>query len=64
MAIAFTFDLTWLWVLMGVGAFLTVVATFVYAMTTQPQHTRQRHPIPGPVRLAGSQESTGVRAAA
>ena len=35
-----TGDLTWLWVCMGVGAFCTIIATLMYALTAEP---RPRH---------------------
>jgi hypothetical protein len=69
-AIAYTIDLTWLWVLLGVGAFLTVIATFVYAMTTQPRRPRQLRPDSGQLpdgsheRLDPGQTADSLRAAA
>jgi hypothetical protein len=43
-----TFDFTWLWVCMGVGAFLTIIAAVVYALTGErrPRHRKTRAPWP------------------
>jgi hypothetical protein len=35
-------DFTWLWVMVGIGAFVTVVATLVYALASQPTDSRPR----------------------
>jgi len=48
-------DLNWLWVFIGVGAFLTVIATFVYAMTSESRPARPRRRTPA-ARLDGSHE--------
>jgi len=56
-------DLTWLWIFMGVGAFLTIIATFVYAVTSEPAHPRKRGPVPRP-ELDGSHERLGADMAA
>lgn len=53
--IAYSIDLTWLWVFMGIGAFLTIVMSFVFAMTTQPHGPRRTSRIPGS-RPDGSHE--------
>lgn len=52
-------DLTWLWVFMGVGAFLTGIATFVYAITTGPTRPRPRRHVPA-TQLDGSHERLGT----
>jgi len=43
-----TGDLTWLWVCLGIGAFCTIVATLVYALTSEPRprHRKSRAPWP------------------
>jgi hypothetical protein len=41
-------DFTWLWVCMGVGAFLTIIATVVYALTAEPRPRHRRTGAPWP----------------
>jgi hypothetical protein len=41
-------DLSWLWVCMGVGAFLTIIATVVYALTAEPWPRHRKTSAPWP----------------
>jgi hypothetical protein len=41
-------DLSWLWMCMAVGAFLTIIATVVYALTAEPRPRHRKTGAPWP----------------